>query len=449
MTLRLREVVDAALQALAPGPILVACSGGLDSTTLLHALACSDAALARGLRAVHIDHGIHEDSGQWARHCEAFAGSLKVELSVRRVTVTRLPELGLEASARQARYGEIEALLRPGEFVALAHHRDDQTETVLLKLLRGAGPEGLGAMRPLRPLGRGYAWRPLLALPRAALQQYAIVHRLDWLADPSNDDRNIDRNYLRLQVLPRILARWPEAGASIAQSAAWARSAAQFVDDHARRMLELLQGPDPATLRFRGWLDLPEALRDPVLRLWLRGLDLPEPTHYQASELLRQVSEAGEDRQPCVRWPGVEVRRYRDLLYAMRPLQLPPPEWQGRFDGGELALPLDLGVLRLRGASAQARLAAPLQVRFRRGGESLRLHGSGPSRELRDLLQEAGVPPWQRARLPLLFDADDRLLAVADIYLSDTATALLPPLTAGIEWDTGDAPTMLRRPRAN
>lgn len=439
MTQRLREVIDAALRALPPGPILVAYSGGLDSTTLLHALACSDAARDRGLRAVHVDHGIHEDSAAWARHCEAFAGSLKVELCVRRVQVVRRPDLGLEGSARLARYAQIETLLSPGEFVALAHHRDDQTETVLLKLLRGAGPEGLGAMRPMRRLGRGHAWRPLLALPRSVLQQYAIAHRLDWLADPSNEDSNIDRSYLRTQVLPRITARWPEAAASIAQSAAWARNAAEFIDDHARRMLELLRGHDPATLRFRGWLDLPAALRDPVLRLWLRALELSEPTHYQASELVRQLSEAGEDRQPCVRWPGVEMRRYRDLLYAMPPLQLPPPDWQAQFDGSDLRLPLDLGVLRLRGALPQARLATPLKVRFRRGGESLRLSGDGPTRELRDLLQESGMPPWQRARLPLLFDADNRLLAVADLYLSEAASALLPSRTAGIEWDTAAA----------
>ncbi len=438
---RIRDILESALAELPQTPILAAFSGGLDSMVLLHALAQSDAVRARGLRAVHVDHGLHEDSEAWARRCREFADALGVELVVRAVDVVRSPGLGLEASARRARYEAIETLLSPGEIVALAHHRDDQAETVLLKLLRGAGPEGIGAMRPLRRLGRGFAWRPLLLLPRAALREYAEQHRLGWIADPSNADQTIDRNYLRMQVMPRISARWPEAESSIAQSAAWARAAAEFIEVEAERALARIQGLDPSTLQFREWLALPTALRDPVLRRWLRALDLPEPTHYQAAELVRQLGEAGEDRQPCVRWPGTEVRRYRDLLHALAPLQFPPLEWVGAFDGGPLALPLDLGVLRLRGATGEVRLAMPLQVRFRRGGESLRLSSGGRTRELRDLFQEAGVPPWKRGRLPLAFDADGALVAVADIWLSEAGAALLEPLCARFEWMPAEGST--------
>ena len=229
-------------------------------------------------------------------------------LETRNVEIARTPGLGLEATARRARYGAIEDMLGEGEILALAHHRDDQAETVLLKLLRGAGPEGLGAMRTLRRLGRGFAWRPLLALPRATLRGYAERHRLIWIEDPSNADVSLDRNLLRIEILPRIMRRWPEAEASIAQSAIWARAAADFIDEEAERALARLQGLDPATLRFREWLALPDALRDPVLRRWLRSIGLPEPTQFQVAELVRQLAEAGEDRQPCVRWPGVEVR---------------------------------------------------------------------------------------------------------------------------------------------
>src|SRR5690606_34612388 len=157
---------------------------------------------ARGLRAVHVDHGLHGDSTSWARQCEETAAAFGVPLVKCAVGVDRAPGLGLEANARRARYGAIESLLAPGEIVALAHHRGDQAETVLLKLLRGAGPEGLGAMRALRPFGRGFAWRPLLTVPRAALREYADLHRLNWVNDPSNADPTIDRNYLRLLVLP-------------------------------------------------------------------------------------------------------------------------------------------------------------------------------------------------------------------------------------------------------
>lgn len=434
-TRRIHDLIESTLAALPAGPLLVAFSGGLDSTVLLHVLAQSQTARSRGLRAVHVDHGLHGDSTSWSRHCAETAESLGVDLVMRTVDVDRAPGLGLEASARRARYGAIEALLAPCEIVALAHHRGDQAETVLLKLLRGAGPEGLGAMRTLRPFGCGFAWRPLLTMPRAALREYADVHRLAWINDPSNADPTIDRNYLRLQVLPVMLRRWPEAEASMAQSAIWARDAADFIDAEAERALARVQGLDPATLRHSAWMTLPNALRDPVLRRWLRSLGLPEPTHYQVAELVRQLAEAGEDRQPCVRWPGIELRRYRDLLYALAPLQLPAADWNAAFDGDAVDLPGGLGRLRLVDDGGRpVRLDAPLSIRFRRGGESLRLATGGPTHELRDLLQEAGIPPWQRGRLPLLLDRGQRVLAVGDLWLSDAGAARFAEIGARLEW---------------
>ncbi|HKE46880.1 MAG TPA: tRNA lysidine(34) synthetase TilS [Rhodanobacteraceae bacterium] len=434
---RLRDLIDHALADLPAGPILVAHSGGLDSTVLLHALANAQAARARGLRAVHVDHRLQADSAMWARHCAAFAEQLGMPLESRTVEVARSPGLGLEATARRARYNVIEDMLGEGEILALAHHRDDQAETVLLKLLRGAGPEGLGAMRTLRRFGPGYAWRPLLTLPRATLRNYAERHRLLWIEDPSNADVSLDRNFLRVEILPRIVRRWPEAETSIAQSAQWARAAADYIDDEAERTLARVQGLDPSTLRFREWLQLPDALRDPVLRRWLRSIALPEPTQFQVAELVRQLAEAGEDRQPCVRWPGVEVRRYRDLLHALPPLQLPPLDWTAEFTGAALALPADIGVLRLvaldGGAEAPA-LGETAHVRFRRGGESLRLHGGAHTRELRDLLQEAGIPPWQRSRMPLVFDAEGALLAVADLWISEAGAERLARARARLDW---------------
>lgn len=445
---RIREQLDASLGTLPDAPLLVAYSGGLDSSVLLHLLAHTSAARERGLRALHVDHGLSESSEQWGQHCRAFADALDVEILVRIIDVVRIPGLGLEAAARRARYTEIESLLAPGEIVALAHHRDDQAETVLLKLLRGAGPEGIGAMRPVRRLGPGLAWRPLLDLPHAALREYAEQHRLEWVTDPSNADPTLDRNFLRMQVIPRIAQRWPEAESSIAQSAAWARAAADFIDSQAMRALVRIRGADPATLLYREWLELPVALRDPVLRRWLRALNLPEPTQYQAAELVRQLGEAGEDRQPCVRWPGTEVRRYRELLHALAPLQFPPFDWAAELDGSAIVLPAGLGTLRLIG-SGSAKLKRPLLVRFRLGGESLRLACGARTRELRDLFQEAGIPPWQRARIPLVFDTDGRLLAVADLWLGAEGKALFAPIDAHIEWTReGASPRALGTPAA-
>ncbi|HET9033304.1 MAG TPA: tRNA lysidine(34) synthetase TilS [Dokdonella sp.] len=431
------DTLDSALTALPPGPIAVAFSGGLDSATLLHALSRLPAARERGLRAIQIDHGLHAQSGTWTAHCEQICLACEVPLLSLRVSVERSSGLGLEAAARQARFDAFKSTLAEGEFLALAQHRDDQVETVLLKLLRGAGPEGLGGMRNLRRLGTAWAWRPLLDTPRAALRRYAEHAELEWVEDPSNIDTRFERNFLRHEVLPQLRDRWSRADQSICQSAEWIRAAADFIDEQAQRALARLQGLDPATLNYRDWLGLSDALRDPVLRRWLRYLHLPEPNQHQLGELERQLADAGEDKLPCVRWPGAEVRRYRDLIYAMKTQVLPDPDWQCAWDGQPLSLPADLGSLYLQPATRSNQdpaIAEPLKVRFRRGGERLRLDAGGYHRELRHLLQEAGVPPWQRGCIPIVLNRKDELLAVGDLFLSDVGRQQFARLDRTLCW---------------
>lgn len=409
--------LDNAIAALPPGALAVGYSGGADSSVLLHALARSPRARARGLRAIHVDHGLHADSAAWSAHCREAAAELDIAIDIVRVEVDRDGGGGLEDAARGARRAAFEHLLRPGEILALAHHRDDQAETVLLKLLRGAGPEGLAAMRGLRTFAAGYLWRPLLGLPRSTLRAYAGEHGLRWLDDPSNADTRLRRNFLRCEILPRLRARWPAAEVALAHSAAWAGHAADFIDAEARTALIRLHGSDPATLVWRGWLALPAALRGPVLRLWLRELRLAEPAHFHVDELERQLHGAGDDRLPCVRFAGTELRRYRDLLYALHPLPALPADWEAAWDGGAaLGLPGG-GTLEL---SPPQKLEPPLLVRYRRGGERIRPAGAAHTRELRLLLQEAGVPPWLRGRIPLVFRAGE-LIAVGNLCFAAAA----------------------------
>ncbi|HMM65795.1 MAG TPA: tRNA lysidine(34) synthetase TilS [Dokdonella sp.] len=434
---RLIELLGAELAKLPPGPLVVALSGGLDSTVLLHGLARLEPARERGLRAIHVDHGLHEESAQWALRCEATCADCDVPLTTIRAEVERGSGFGMEASARRARFSALQAELGDGEIVAFAHHRDDQAETVLLKLLRGAGPEGLAAMRVQRRFGRFLAWRPLLSLPQPVLRSYAQHHGLNWVNDPSNANTLIDRNFLRIDVLPRLRRRWAEADASIVQSAGWIQAAADFIETESELALARAQGLDPNTLRYRDWLDLPDALRDPVLRRWLRSLALPEPTQYQVAELARQLAEAGEDKMPCIRWPGAEMRRYRDLLYAQQPLRLPMADWQYAWNGTPLPLPAATGTLCLVDSTGRSEPLANgecLQVRFRRGGEGLRLAAGAYRRDLRDLFQEAGIPPWERGRIPMVFDGDGALLAVGDLWTSEMGHALFARARRRLQW---------------
>jgi len=405
--------LQTALARIPAGAIAVAFSGGMDSSVLLHALTQLPAARTRGLRAIHIDHGLHADSTHWAQACGACADELGVPLQVYNVDVARNSRTGLEDAARTARFAAFADHLRDGEILALAQHRDDQAETILLKLLRGAGPEGLGGMRTLRQFAQGYLWRPLLEVPRHVLREYAQTHALRWLEDPSNADTSLRRNFLRSEILPRLAQRWPEATAALAHSASWARAAADFIADQAASALTLLRGSEPATLRWQNWLALPDALRDPVLRLWLRELGLDEPAHFHVAELQRQLA-AAQERVPCLAFAQTELRRYRDLLYAMRPLPPVADNWETAWNGTPLDLPGG-GRLMLE----PARLLDPLlNVRYRRSGERFKPSGAAHTRELRTLLQEAGIPPWRRERLPLISTAGE-LLAVGDVFESE------------------------------
>lgn len=430
------EHLQSGLARLAPGPIVVAFSGGLDSSVLLHALARLAPARERGLRALHVDHGLHADSAQWSAHCRAFAAQRGVPIESISVGPVAASGKGIEDAARAARYAAFAENLRAGELLALAQHADDQAETVLLKLLRGAGPEGLGGMRVLREFASGHVWRPMLELPQSQLRTYAQAQELNWIEDPSNCNTQLRRNFLRAEILPRLNARWPDAGAAIAHSARWAAAAAEFIEQEAQRALARMQGLDPATLIWRAWLDLPEALRDPVLRRWLRALGLDEPAHFHVAELERQLRDAAEDRAPCVSWERCELRRYRDLLYAMPALAPMPADWQSEWRTPSLPLP-DGGCLEWRPRDGSARTTQPdapvLTVRYRRGGERLKPADKSHTRELRLLLQEAGIPPWQRDRIPLIHD-DSGMIAVGDLILSQAGRELCDRLRARIVW---------------
>lgn len=424
-----RSLTDHLTQTLndAPAaPLVVAYSGGPDSAALLHALASLTPRPA--LRALHVDHGLHAESGAWASHCRRFCESLEVPLEVVRVTVDLSRGEGLESAARRARHAAFAASLRPGERMVLAHHRDDQIETVLLKLLRGAGPDGLGGMRPLRPSGAGMLWRPLLDLPRDALLEHVATHALSTIHDPSNDDPSIARGYLRSSVLPGLLERWPQAGTSISHSARLCMEAADSLRDAWMDALEAVRRPE-GTLDAEGWLALQPAWRTPLLEHWLHTQGLSAPTTGQRVQLERQAREGGAEKLPLVGWLDTEVRVWRGRLWAMRRLPSFDAEWSAMWSGEPLSLPGG-GTLTL----GSARLAEPLQVRYRSGGETIRPAGDRHTRELRDLFQQGAVPPWRRPRMPLLW-AGKELVAVGSRWMNERGRRLFQETGGVLTWN--------------
>jgi tRNA(Ile)-lysidine synthase len=402
----------ATLTAHCSGTLAIAYSGGLDSTVLLHALATLPDFDLRRLRAVHIDHGLHRDSALWSQRCAAMASGLGVAMQTLRVAVDGVAEYGPEGAARRARYAAFASTLQPGDLLMTAHHADDQAETLLLRALRSAGLEGLAAMRPLRELGPAWLGRPLLDTPRSLIAGYAKQHRLLWIEDPSNADERLDRNFLRHQVLPLLESRWPQARRALADSARHLRGADIAARAELDRRVASAIGASSNQLRIAALNAFADDEAATLIRHWLMQCALPPPPPRVLDDLLSQMARAQSDRSLRVRWPGGEVRRYRGLLFALQPLADTPPmpdrAWMlpDAFDFG------DGRVLRISG-STPTRL---LTVRARRGGESLVVAGNRPRRDLRLLFQEQGIAPWQRERLPYVYDGP-ALVAVGDRFV--------------------------------
>jgi tRNA(Ile)-lysidine synthase len=421
----------------ADAAICVALSGGLDSTVLLHSLARLSAEQhSYRLRAVHVDHGLHADSVRWREHCEEQARSLQIEFATVRVAVERIDEVGLEAAARDARYDALRNILRAGEYLLSAHHADDQLETMLFALMRGAGLAGLSAMPATQPFANGSLVRPLLDFTRAELEVWARAEGLTWLSDPSNDNLSLDRNFLRKKIVAPLRERWPAAALTASRSAEHLREAGRALEQLAEIDAEHAVRGECLDVEYLRPLDAER--RRNLLRYWIRRSGARAPSTRKLAAIEHDMLAAAEDRVPCMGWDGWEIRRHRGLLYCER--QLPELvldqalEWQAR---APLTLPAGLGQLRLDAATVgglnPAKLATTLSVRFRAGGESVQLAGDAFHRKLKKLLQSAAILPWWRDRLPLIY-SDGQLVAVGDLWIAADFAAHQGEPASAIVW---------------
>jgi tRNA(Ile)-lysidine synthase len=415
------------LEKLAPPPerYVIALSGGLDSTALARALSDSRQQHGKSLAAVHVDHQLHPDSAKWAKHCEEVAKQFGIEFLTDVVHVDVKSGKGPEAAARDARYSALHQHVEAGDWLLSAHHQDDQAETLLLNLLRGSGPSGVAAMRPIREFGDGWLARPLLEVSRDELVNYASDEALNWIEDPSNHEREFDRNFLRGDVLPLLRSRWPHAHAKLARSATLARDAASLLSELADIDIEAMDAANNR-LPVSGVLALSPSRRRNLLRRAIQNAHLPAPAASHLQEILQQLLPAREDAEPLVKWPGAEARRYRDTLYLLPSAVVANFESGQEFGSEGIWIGPGLGELTLvsgdgPGLSEEA-IAAGLSVRQRRGGEEIKPVGQTHTRKLKKLLQEEGVVPWLRDQLPLVFSGD-HLVAVADLWIADSAAA--------------------------
>jgi len=407
---------DAVLQRLpSASHYWLAYSGGSDSTVLLDLLGKIQTQLPGKLTAIHINHGVQAMANDWAEHCRVQCRLRQITCVVETVTVTEKSQ-GPEAAARDARYAVFEQKMQPGEVLLTAHHQDDQAETVLLRLLRGAGVTGLAAIRDSRPCGAGQLCRPLLRYSKTQLQAYAVTEKLRWVDDNSNIDTRYARNVIRQQIMPLLQQRWPAAVARLTTTAAHCAQADTLLQDLARLDLQAVATARADALNLSPVLALSVPRRNNLLRYWFGSLGFAVPPETKLVEINARFLTARDDRNPMVTWSNVTVRRYRQQVYALPPLPPEPADWQLAWDGvAPLVLPEGYG--QLLPVSKQP---LDLRVMFRQGGERFQPVGCTQRRALKTFLQEQGVPPWERARLPLILCGGE-IYAVADRWRSAAA----------------------------
>ncbi|MHB9119427.1 MAG: tRNA lysidine(34) synthetase TilS [Burkholderiales bacterium] len=417
--------------------VCLALSGGLDSVVLFDLLLSLRETVPFKLSALHVNHQLSPNAAQWNLFCADLCAQAGVAFKSIAVTVEQNKGLGLEAAARKARYAAFAA--QPCDFLVLAQHLDDQAETVLLQLLRGTGLKGASAMPEARELESGrpglMLLRPLLDIPRRVLANYAAGRSLRWVEDESNAASDFDRNFLRHEILPRIEQRFPAYRQSLLRASRHFAEAACLLDDLAR--IDVGAALKANVLRLAALQGLSSARVHNALRFYLTHCGVPMPSVKRLREIGSQLLSARPDSAVCINLGEFEIRRFRGDAYVLHRLSKDTSAWVAEWRGeGQVALPhgrLYFKTVTGCGLSVQKLQGCSLAINLRQGGEGLRTDERGSRRTLKNLLQEAALPPWVRCRLPLLF-AENNLVCVPGVAVAWDWRAKDGEKGVAVEW---------------
>jgi len=403
----------------------VAYSGGMDSHVLLHLLATHRHEFPQDIQVVHVDHQLQSQSADWAEHCQKITESLQLPFHLLKVTVRDIALTGMESAARSARYQAINKLIGNNGLLLTGQHLQDQSETLMLQLLRGAGTRGLGAMKVMSHWQKMPIVRPFLTISREDLLDYASSHQLHWIDDPSNQNTDIQRNFLRHQIWPLLQQRWPAINQNLARSAQNLQESQTLLDELAEEDLHIIDAdPTEGSLHINKLLLLNASRQRNVLRFFMKELKMALPSRINLQRIVDEVCHAVVDAQPQVRWNHYIARRYQNKLYLSSAAHSVNPITSGLIYDQQPVLLDDERRLVWQAQKGQGireeLFSAGLSIQFRQGGEKIQLSGKAHHQSLKNLFQEWQIPVWQRDKIPLLF-ADKQLVAIVGYASAETA----------------------------
>ena len=400
--------------------IFIAYSGGKDSHVLLHLLG-SITEIKPKITAVHINHGLQCEADEWETHCQMIAMNSGINFQCIKVDAHKNKRQSQEEAARNARYQAFFTLLAEGDVLLLAQHREDQLETLLLQLFRGAGVQGLAGMPVSSTLGKGRMIRPLLDVSRAAINEYAVKHNLHWVEDPSNKNNDFDRNFLRNQILPQLKQRWPALDKTVSRSARHCANSYLLNESLAQQLLDGLYNEDDGSLDIQRLLKLAANKQHLLIRYWFDTMQLRMPSEKTTIRIIEEVLKAKQSANPQIKTKSFCIRRYRNKLFCFKADPSDFAEQEKFWDKKSNRLDLKGGILSVcdasEGISKELWRDSEVWVRFRTGSEKIKLPGRQGHHSLKKLFQEQEIPPWERDLLPLIYINRD-LVAVADLWIS-------------------------------
>ncbi len=415
----------------------VALSGGLDSCVLLYLFYLNKKRINQKVQVVYVDHQLQKLSQDWDVFCKALCQDYGFDYQCLKITGSCPKEMSVEEWAREERYKLISDEMEQDDILFTAHHQDDQMETFFLQMLRGSGPRGLVAMPVHKVFFCGYHIRPFLDCSRNDLQLYAKKNGLKYINDPSNEDVRFNRNYLRNKLLPLIKERWPGYKEAVSRLIKHQQEVKLLLDEVADQ--DLVQ----ALLESSSGIDMKkiEALsisrKKNLIAYWLKQQGLNQPNAKHMEQLINDIFGAAEDKNPCVNWEGVEVRRYRNILYALKPLQEHNPLETYQWNLNQSLLLdddcLSAGLIKGQGIAKKHLDNDVVEVRFRQGGEKIRPYNQKVSKTVKQIFQEKGVLPWYRDRIPLVY-VDGQLAVIPGICISELFCADKDENAWQIEW---------------